>query len=103
MNSYLKEIGELVGIDEKTTRTFTKGGLKASQLYKKFELITTHTARRSFATNLYKAGFPSLSIMKITGHKTETSFMKYIKISHEENANKLLEFWQNNTTLRLAK
>lgn len=103
MNSYLKEIGELVGIDEKTTRTFTKGGLKASQQYKKFELITTHTARRSFATNLYKAGFPSLSIMKITGHKTETSFMKYIKISHEENANKLLEFWQNNATLRLAK
>ena len=103
MNSYLKEIGELVGINENTNRTFTKGGLKASKLHKKFELITTHTARRSFATNLYKAGFPSISIMKITGHKTETSFMKYIKISQEENSDKLLEFWQNNATLRLAK
>jgi hypothetical protein len=28
--------------------------------------------------------------MKITGHKTERSFMQYIRISQEENADKLL-------------
>jgi len=32
---------------------------------------------------------PTISIMKITGHRTEKSFMKYIRISQEENANKL--------------
>jgi len=32
------------------------------------------------------AGIPTLSIMKITGHKTERSFMRYIRISQEENA-----------------
>ena len=48
--------------------------------------ITFHTARRSFATNAYLAGLPPISIMKITGHKTESSFMKYIKISEKENA-----------------
>jgi integrase len=42
-------------------------------------LLSTHTARRSFATNLFLSGFPAISIMKITGHTTEKSFMKYIK------------------------
>ena len=49
-------------------------------------LNITYTARRSFATNAYLAGLPPISIMKITGHKTESSFMKYIKISEKENA-----------------
>lgn len=40
----------------------------------------------TFATNAYLAGLPPISIMKITGHKTESSFMKYIKISEKENA-----------------
>ena len=35
---------------------------------------------------MYIAGIPTLSIMKITGHKTEKAFLKYIKISEEENA-----------------
>lgn len=48
--------------------------------------VLSHTARRSFATNAYLAGLPPISIMKITGHKTESSFMKYIKISEKENA-----------------
>jgi hypothetical protein len=32
-------------------------------------------------------------IMGITGHKTETKFLKYIKITPKENANKLKEYW----------
>ena len=54
--------------------------------YPKCDIITTHTARRSAATNMYKAGIPSISIMRITGHTTEKAFMKYIKITAEENA-----------------
>ena len=68
----------------------TFGGIRRSATYFKWELITTHTARRSFATNAYLGNVPSISIMKITGHRTEKSFLKYIKISQEDNANKLL-------------
>ena len=52
----------------------------------KCDLVSTHVARRSFATNAYKAGVPTIAIMKITGHKKESTFLKYIKISAEENA-----------------
>jgi len=85
-NRYLKEIGKRAGIDEQVTVSKTKGGRVVSVSCPKYEMITTHTARRSAATNMYKAGIPSISIMKITGHKTESSFMKYIRISKEENA-----------------
>jgi integrase len=90
MNDYLKEIGEWAGIDETVVLHFTKGGQRVTETYKKYQLITTHTARRSFATNAYLQDVPTISIMKITGHRTEKSFMKYIKISQEDNANKLI-------------
>lgn len=90
MNMYLKQVGEIAGINEEALITSTKGGQKHSESFKKWELITVHTARRSFATNAYLADVPTISIMKITGHKTEKSFLKYIKISQEDNANKLL-------------
>lgn len=90
MNDYLKELGELAEINEPVIISSTKGGIRISKTFQKFELITTHTARRSFATNAYLADVPAISIMKITGHKTEKSFLKYIKISQEDNANKLL-------------
>jgi integrase len=57
----------------------------------KFAMVTSHTMRRSFATNCYLAGIPSIDIMKITGHKSESSFLKYIKISREETAVRLGE------------
>lgn len=90
MNNYLKELGALAEINEDVLINSTKGGKKQSEIYKKYELITAHTARRSFATNAYLNDIPSISIMKITGHTTEKSFLTYIKISQEDNANKLL-------------
>lgn len=55
----------------------------------RWSIISTHTARRSGATNMYLSGIPVQSIMKITGHTTEESFMKYLRITKEENANLL--------------
>ena len=48
--------------------------------------VSLHTARRSFATNTYKAGVPSLAIMAITGYRTENEFLHYIKVTKEEHA-----------------
>ena len=94
MNNYLKEIGKLAEFIESTLIIKTIGGRKISKTFKKYELISTHTARRSFATNLYLQGFPAISIMKITGHRSEKNFMKYIKISPHQNAEKLRDHWE---------
>lgn len=94
-NLALKDISEEAKINEVTHKAITKGGVKVSKAYKKFQLVTTHTARRSFATNLYKSDFPTLSIMAITGHKTEEAFLKYIKVTPSEHAKKLQVHWNN--------
>lgn len=90
MNTYLKEVASLANIKELVETTITRGGKVEKSVSPKFKLISTHTARRSFATNLYIADIPAISIMKITGHKTERSFMQYIRITQEQNADKLL-------------
>ena len=79
----------MVGIDTPISTSRTEGNRLIERVAPKWQLVTNHTARRSGATNMYIAGIPSISIMKLTGHTTERSFLKYIKISQEENANLL--------------
>ncbi len=77
----------------KTITKTTKDGVEKTEISEKWQLVTTHTARRSFATNQYLNGVPTLSIMAITGHKTESAFMKYIKVTNEDQAKILKGFW----------
>jgi integrase len=91
MNIYLKEIAALAGITSPFEITKTVGGKRVQTTLPKWQVVTTHTARRSGATNMYLAGIPAISIMKITGHKTESVFMKYICIDEEQNANLLMQ------------
>ena len=91
MNDYLKELGQKAEFADKIQLNKTQGGKRVTEIKEKWQLITVHTARRSFATNMFIAGVPTISIMKITGHRTERAFMKYIKISQEQNADKLSE------------
>jgi integrase len=93
MNDYLKEVGELAGLNSQESKTLTKGGLRVTKTQSKFELMTTHTARRSFCTNNYLAGMDSISIMAISGHKSEREFLGYIKVTPREHANKIRAFW----------
>ncbi|MFN8302596.1 MAG: phage integrase SAM-like domain-containing protein [Saprospiraceae bacterium] len=80
MNDYLKELGQLAGLDEKIMVTNTAGGRRKEHEMERWEKLTTHVARRSFATNFYRAGLPAFQIMKITGHQTEQAFRQYICI-----------------------
>lgn len=88
-NEYIKDVCELAEIKEPIIVEETRGNMKTRQSQPKYKLISAHTARRSFATNAFLAGVPTIQIMKLTGHKTEKVFMKYIKISESENAKKL--------------
>lgn len=91
INKYIKTIAHWCGIDETLTWEVSKYGKRYSQTAPKWKLITCHTGRRSGATNMYLAGIPVLDIMKITGHRTQVSFMKYIKIGKEETAIRLMD------------
>lgn len=91
-NNYIKDVAKLAKLDDDILIEQKKGIEKVRKTIPKYECISAHTARRSFATNLYLEDIPTISIMKLTGHKTEASFLKYIKLSKEENAKKLQSY-----------
>jgi len=93
-NDYIKEVGKLAKIDENETITKTIGGVLTTNYLPKYKLISSHTGRRSFCTNMYKRGLPTLMIMAISGHKTEKSFLKYIKVEQEEHAQMMKKEWE---------
>jgi integrase len=93
-NDYLKDAAKIAELNAIFIKTISHKGMKVEKKYPKHELISSHTARRSFCTNAYKDNIPTLSIMAISGHKTEKAFLKYIKVDGEEHAKKVLQMWQ---------
>lgn len=98
-NLYIKEICEVVGLDKQTSggKINPKTKRKEFGIFPKFELVTSHICRRSFATNLFLAKFDNATIMKATGHQSESKFLKYIKATDEEHLQKISEYWANQT------
>jgi len=86
VNKYIKEVVKLAEITEMINYEQNRGGMKVKKTVPKNELIKTHSARRSGCTNMYLSGIAPIDIMKISGHKTEREFLKYIKVSKEETA-----------------
>ena len=84
------------------SKEITKAGKKVTLHLQKWEMISSHTARRSFATNEYLNGTPSITIMAITGHKTEKAFLKYIKVTPKEHAEKMKLLWEKRELKRIA-
>jgi len=88
-NEALKEIAIIAGFNETVVLRKTIGGIAQTIKKPKYELVTSHVARRSFATNAVKQGLQPVLIMAITGHKTEKDFWKYVKVTNEEKADLL--------------
>jgi integrase len=95
-NKYLKELAQLVpAMQTKFPWKRTIGGNTVIINKPKWELVTTHTARRSFATNMYKRNINVPMIMAITGHTTEKSFYTYIQMKPKEHATQFLTMFDN--------
>ena len=50
------------------------------------DMVTSHTARRSFASNAYAAGVPLASILAVTGHSSEKNLRTYLRLDSTEKA-----------------
>lgn len=88
-NQYIKELCKDCGINDKIETVSIKGARRERSVCEKWELVTSHTFRRSAATNLYLKGVPLRSIMQLTGHSSIAVLEKYLKVTGEENADRL--------------
>lgn len=89
INRQIKTICKMAGINELITCRITKGGELQEIVKEKWEWITSHTARRSGATNMYKSGVSLRLIRACTGHKTDEMVLKYIKANIDDNLEEL--------------
>lgn len=98
-NDYLKEVCQLAGIDEMTKGTKLieekQGFRKVEGSYPKYELVSSHIARRSFATNFYGGDIPTSVLILFSGHSTEKQFLEYIQKSEKEKAVQAHKYFKN--------
>ena len=99
-NKHIKTVAEKMSWTEIIPMTVYKKQV-AVKTFRFCDIIGSHTARRSFVTNL-KSRFSDSEIMKMTGHKSTKSFNKYDKQTAEENAVLIAEKTIN-TVLKVAK
>lgn len=88
LNDYIKVVCKLAGINEvvKGSKLNTETNRKELGMYPKYELITTHCFRRSFASNFYKK-IPTAVLIGITGHSKESLFLTYINQREDKDSN----------------
>ena len=90
LNDGVKILCKRAGFDEKVLvvdQLMARKPKVIKRYVPRYEEVTTHTCRRSFATNLYRMGYSLGQIMPMTGHTTEGHLRTYIGIDGEENAN----------------
>ncbi|MBP5229873.1 MAG: site-specific integrase [Bacteroidales bacterium] len=91
-NKIIKDVCRRAGLVTSIQVEKTLGRDKVVDMKEKWELVSSHTARRTAATLLIKKGAPIAWVMSLTGHKTESAFWKYVKLSREDYAKLLKSF-----------
>ncbi|MGS2764365.1 site-specific integrase [Sinomicrobium sp. M5D2P9] len=92
-NEYIKKCCEKAEIDAPTTITRYIGQKRIDKTLPKHELITSHTARKTFVTNSLILGMKELVVRNITGHKKESSFKRYVKIAEDFKQKEMEDTW----------
>lgn len=95
-NLYLHQLMQKIGFNSVTEVKSVKGGKRIIEYKEKWQLISSHTARRSFATNLYKAGVNPSIIMLCTGHRDLDTFMKYVVLDDDDKLQVVRNFFNRN-------
>lgn len=92
MNVYLKELGKLAGLNEPQRIVYFMGNERKEEVYKKWEVLTTHCGRRTFIVNALFLGIPAEVVMKWTGHSNFSAMKPYVKIVDELKEQEMNKF-----------
>ena len=90
LNRYIKDVAKLAGLTDPVNIVKTNGGKENIVPTPKYQLVHSHTARRTGATLMYLSGMDVYDICKITGHTSPTMLRKYIKADRLEVVEKLV-------------
>ena len=92
LNRDIKELCQLAGIDEEIHIVSYKGNERQEERHPKYELVGTHTGRRTFIVNALSLGIPPNIVMKWTGHNDYKAMRPYIDIVDSIKAESMTKF-----------
>ena len=92
MNDYLHELCKMAKINEPIRQTYYKGNERIDKVQPKYELVGTHTGRRTFICNALSLGIPAQVVMKWTGHSDYKAMKPYIDIADDIKAKAMKKF-----------
>lgn len=92
INEKIKIIGEHLGFDSPVREVYFIGNKYYENTYKKWQLLSSHSARRTFIVNAITLGIPVEVIIKWTGHKDYEAMKPYIKIVDELKKKEMSKF-----------
>ncbi|MCR5760274.1 MAG: site-specific integrase [Bacteroidales bacterium] len=92
MNRFLKELCRMAGINERIRRTEYRGNQRVDTTKEKWELVGTHTGRRTFIVQALSMGIPPNVVMKWTGHSDYAAMKPYIDIVDSIKAREMTKF-----------
>jgi integrase len=97
-NLHIKDIAKLSGVNQMTKGALINPTTKLKEYgtYEKWQLVTSHICRRSFASNFY-GDIPTALLINITGHSSEVQFLEYIGKTSTDYAQQLADFWTKET------
>jgi integrase len=93
LNDYLKELGQLAGIDAPVEVIRFRGGVRESTTVAKWERLGCHTGRRTFVTLSLERGLRPETIMKVTGHRGWKSFQRYVNVTSDAVEREFRQSW----------
>ena len=79
----IRKLAERSGITSKIVIVRSVSGKTKEEVIEKYNLLSSHTCRRTFCTLKFLSGMPAQAIMVFSGHKTERSFLRYLKLNNE--------------------
>jgi site-specific recombinase XerD len=86
INEKIKIVAKDAKIKGKVLYTVTEGGKRKDYYLEKWQMVSLHTARRSFITNARKNGIPDSIVMKLTGIRKPATLQRYDKLSAQDAA-----------------
>ncbi len=92
-NEYIKDCCKDVGITKPVTIYNDSGGVRTQETKPKYQLITSHTARKTFVTNSLILGMHETVVKEITGHKKQESFRRYVKVADSYRKSEMDKAW----------
>lgn len=93
LSKYIKEVCAVAKINEPVEIVRYKGAEPIREVFKKHELVSAHTGRKTFCTLSLERGASVETVMKWSGHESYASFKRYVNLSRTHSVNEMERVW----------